>query len=321
MSSGNGPSPYKGEGKTVGGTARGEREQGTVSSIGRINDEKYKNRNWLWKQYKALKRSSPQIAEDVGVDPTTIRKHLRKNDISIRPQSEAQKLSAHGSVRQWEDEEWLRKEYVAKGKGTPQIASENGVGIATIRRAILDSEVELRGPGRNDLCRTIPELTDQDWLQKQYEEYERTPQNIADELSVGRKRVVKAIEDSEIELRGRAEANSIRWKHQQSVPKTSVPEPPDGHKTNPSSGETTTNNGENNPRVSSEVGINDSWSSDLQDISQEEWVPYRSEDWLKWQYHTLENTTYEMADFCETSDVTILNWMDHFGIERDYNGR
>ena len=50
--------------------------------------KQYKNRSWLWNQYRTLEKSSIQIAKEIGVTKRTILNWLHKFKIPIRVKSE-----------------------------------------------------------------------------------------------------------------------------------------------------------------------------------------------------------------------------------------
>jgi transposase-like protein len=49
----------------------------------------------------------------------------------------------------------------------------------------------------------------------------------------------------------------------------------------------------------------------------QKWVPYRHEEWLRWQHDHLDNSMSEMARVAEVAQATIYRWMHRFGIEPD----
>lgn len=81
---------------------------------------------WLREQYTENERSQQDIASELGVSPTTVRKWLETHDISIRYRA--------GNTEPLKDEQWMRNQYVHQQKTQQEIATDVGVGSSTVAR-------------------------------------------------------------------------------------------------------------------------------------------------------------------------------------------
>jgi len=301
------------DGETVYATPKEERGTITFGSVEKF-DKPYKDKDWLFHQYVIAKKTQAEIADETGVVDTTISSWLDKHDIPSRSMSEARRLVAHGTSRPWENDEWLQTEYIEKNKSQSQIANECGVSKHTIHNAISESDVVQSQPigAKRHRHSIAPKLKDHEWLEREYVEKERSTYDIADELDIESGTVAKELEASGIGTRSRGEASSIRWKKRNSSSRSAVPTPSEGGDGVEESERTAVSrNGSsyNGPST----GIDLSWS-DSSDVDRTEWVPYRSSEWLRWQYCDLENDRYRMAEICGVDESTIRNWMSRYDI-------
>jgi uncharacterized protein YjcR len=93
--------------------------------------------------YQEEKKSSEQIASELGFDPVTVRRYLEKYDIDIRDRSEA--LQIH-TEREDElgDEEWLREKYIQEKKNMTEISEMLDVSLSTVKLWIERHGIEKR---------------------------------------------------------------------------------------------------------------------------------------------------------------------------------
>lgn len=293
--------------------------EGSVSvGDGEEYDEPYHDPQTLWFHYKVQGMLQCEIGDKYGVGQTTIFRWMDKHDIPTRGKSEAKKVSAHGTNRPWEREEWLRREYDEKGKSTKQIADEEGVSPEVIQAALHDSDnIDVRPAVKRSYESTAPNLADPEWLWEEYVEKERPGTDIAASEGVSERTFYRALDDAGIEARSVREAALVREAHKNAVPKHAVPEPETGSGDTDTEGEITEAAVGGRSYSGPATGIDISWGSNATDIDRELWVPYRRKDWVEWQYERKENSIREMADLCGVDKGTICNWMDRFGIERD----
>lgn len=105
---------------------------------------KYKDRTWLYEQYWDKRRNITAIALDCAVSNTTIHYWMRKFNIRIRlthsifeqlSVEEIAELALH-TLKKYNkkhfDPNWLREEYLVKGRTASSLADECGVGTAAI---------------------------------------------------------------------------------------------------------------------------------------------------------------------------------------------
>lgn len=104
------------------------------------------NKEWLYQHYIINKKSSTDIAEEVGTSPTNIRRALNKFNIEIRTNSEAQGLVEKDSkYALLNDKDWLFNEYVDKKHSTLRIAKDLGAkSCNSARQFLMKNNIELR---------------------------------------------------------------------------------------------------------------------------------------------------------------------------------
>jgi len=93
--------------------------------------------------YIKEKKSSFEIAKIVGVEPTTVRRWLRKENISIRTMSEAN-FARSGKLIKKPYREQLKKWYIDEMKTTVEIGNMVGVPFTTIRNWLKEYKIPKR---------------------------------------------------------------------------------------------------------------------------------------------------------------------------------
>lgn len=100
--------------------------------------KKYLDKDWLFEQYNTMNKSSISIARECNVDKSTILKHLRKNRIKIKSNSDYLLLSP----KKYMNKEWLKNEY--RNKTTTSIAKECGVSPSIILKWLKKNNIAVR---------------------------------------------------------------------------------------------------------------------------------------------------------------------------------
>ncbi|UXF50762.1 hypothetical protein 7908G4G3_42 [Haloquadratum phage sp.] len=135
-------------------------------------------KQWLQKQYCESDRTQKDIAEEQGVSQAAISRWVCEFNLSDEAEHNHEPLN----------EDWLREQYVHKQKSLQQIADENDFSRDKVRVAILESDVEMRDQvAAHRLSRSghiEPDHQDEEWLQEQYCELDRTQQEIAEVADV-----------------------------------------------------------------------------------------------------------------------------------------
>jgi len=98
----------------------------------------------------------------------------------------------------YRDGEWLRQQYVEKGRPTREIAQECGCGRATVGRWLKRHDIETRPSGGE---RADERLRDEKWLREQYIEKQRTIAEIGQECGCADSTAEKWLKKHDIETR------------------------------------------------------------------------------------------------------------------------
>ena len=114
-------------------------------------DIKYRNKNWLEKQYTSKKRTLKDIGIECGVSWGTIKYWCDKYQISLRDpkhpdQVRAMQKKGAEMRRKKICREWLRTRYEDKGMTLKEIAEEYGCNWSTIQRNCILYDIPLRKP-------------------------------------------------------------------------------------------------------------------------------------------------------------------------------
>ncbi|SEO70582.1 hypothetical protein SAMN05216388_101756 [Halorientalis persicus] len=279
-------------------------------------DKPYKDKNWLYHQYHVLKKSMSEIADEVSITHGTIGYWMDKYDISRRDLPEAGAIAKGAGNKRYRDAGWLREQYVEREKNTPEIAEQCGVSSHTISDWLDRHGIETRSRAESQ-CGVVQyeELGDEEWLRTQYIDRKRDSADIAEEIGCASNSVRHALKRYDIPMRDRSEY--LHLAKRQEVGTGEVEQPPEEAE-DAGGDETTATQSGGNSYEGPSVGIDLSWSDSK--TGETQWCPYTGEDWLRWQYHQLGNSIYEMADICGCSETTIRRWMDRFGIERTDGG-
>lgn len=102
--------------------------------------------------YVDEKKKISEIAEKFGLSYTAIYRRLLDYGIEIRPRYLAQ---SNGDIKQLDDEDWLRKQYVEKERSTVDIANELGLHDETVRARLIEYDIP-----RRDRKEAIPSGSD-----------------------------------------------------------------------------------------------------------------------------------------------------------------
>ena len=159
-----------------------------------MSDEpKYRDEEWLREQYVEKRRTTTDIAGELGCSQPVISKWLNRYDIETRNGGPA---PSHDLLK---DGEWLREQYVSHGRSTTDIAEELGCCANTVIYWM-----ERHGLSRR-VCTstaTYDILKDGSWLREQYKKRGRTTVDIADGLGCTSATVSSWLNKHRIDARG-----------------------------------------------------------------------------------------------------------------------
>lgn len=98
--------------------------------------KKYKDEDWLRRQYWGKGKTVVDIAADCSVATSTLYKWFDRLGIERRSASKAQSKyqSEENTGKKYTDQKWLREQYCGQGKTSEEIAEKCGVSFATILR-------------------------------------------------------------------------------------------------------------------------------------------------------------------------------------------
>lgn len=125
-------------------------------------------------------------------------------------------MSDHGE-KPYQDEDWLRHQYVELGKTFTEIGEEVGRTQSLIARYARDMDFEVRGKGEAPKSVRNGLHNDPEWLREQYEDRKRSTTEIADAQDVDTQTIRNRLIEFNIPLRDKSEANKIR--HRKHHPK------------------------------------------------------------------------------------------------------
>jgi len=114
--------------------------------------------------------------------------------------------------RNYQDPDWLRKQYVNKGKSGYQIADKCGVTSGTIYRWLRKFDIERQGPDRTPSVYEDGSgrlYTDESWLRKQYIELKKSSPEIAADCDTANSVIYRWLEKFDIDRRGHGKAASL----------------------------------------------------------------------------------------------------------------
>jgi transposase len=214
----------------------------------------------------------------------------------------------------WKKEEWLRSQYLGQQKSIYQIADEQCCDEKTIRNWIAEHGIETRDySDRHQASREHRKYRDEDWLQTQYVDLEKTAATIADECDVSRTTIYRWLDRHGIDTRSVKEARQITESRT-----VRLSEGDEAAGTDTDTADIVHREGGQAQYKGPETGIDLSYQSNVSD-SEDATVesPYRDEEWLRNQYNQTESTV-EIAEICGVSRRTITYWMEKFDIKRSW---
>jgi uncharacterized protein YjcR len=179
------------------------RDMSTAKAEGEIS--RLKDEEWLREQYCERKQSTPEIANNCGVSPSTVASWLERHGIEMRTLSEER---AQGEVSQLHDEEWLREQYCDQERSAVDIADELNLSHSTVRNWLNRHGIERRDRHSAHADGDIEPLRSKDWLQREYWKKGRTATDIGEELGVHGSTVNRWFERHGIEKKGQSVARS-----------------------------------------------------------------------------------------------------------------
>ena len=154
---------------------------------------------WLREEYTQKSKSTYQIAEDLGVDKKTVSYWLKKHNIQVRnPDAPPERLR---------DSTWLHQEFVEKGRRQTDIARHLGCAVRTVAKWIDRHGFERKNGGG----KSNTPLSQKSFLREQYEDKEKTQEEIAEDVGCSRTAVSRWMRFHGIEARSISGENNPRY--------------------------------------------------------------------------------------------------------------
>jgi transposase-like protein len=141
--------------------------------------------DWLAASYAA--RQATDIADELGVSPSTVYVALHRHGIPVRDPGDSRRRRRPAPLN---DADWLRARY--ERTTTTKIAEELGVNPQMVLAAMRHHGIELRDHSAMQRFRSPAALDDGEWLRRRFSDV--SPPVIADELGVARRTVYLALE-------------------------------------------------------------------------------------------------------------------------------
>ncbi|ERG95993.1 helix-turn-helix domain-containing protein, partial [Haloquadratum walsbyi] len=271
--------------------------------------EKLKDEAWLREQYCNREKSAYDIADELNLVQGTVRNWMEKHGIEIRSAAESR---TDGNLEPLKNEEWLREQYCQKRKTTYEIADEVGVVSATVRNWMERHGIERRSNAKSRTDGDLAKLNSEEWLREQYCDREKTLAEIADEVNLSTKSIVRGMQEHGIGRRSLSEShtdgdleklNNEEWLREQYHER-----------------EKTTHEIADEAELSQATvtkwmrkhGIERRSAGSQTDGNLES---LKEEEWLREQYCQKRKTIYEIADELNLSRGPVTRWMEVHGIE------
>jgi predicted transcriptional regulator len=182
--------------------SRGKRVSGDI--------EQLKDEGWLRQRYVEEGVSVPEIAGELGLSRTPVRRFMKYHGIEFRETSEANSLRHTPMSSKLRDREWMRKQYEDEYWSTVDIADATDTTPATAQRWLEEHDITIRPfLESTSLAKTesaVPELYDEEYMRREYIEKEKNTPEIADDLGVSTTPVRNWLRHHGIELRTSAES-------------------------------------------------------------------------------------------------------------------
>jgi transposase-like protein len=271
------------------------------------DDKLYRDKEWLNKQYHECGKKIAEIAEDIDVHNSTIRRWMDKYDIERRYED------PKGNVVPLKNHDWIKKQYCESRRSVNDIADELGTTVDTVIKWMDKHGIERRSPAETQSDGNPVPLREADWLREQYHQQGKTTTEIAEELSVSQRAVWNWMERHDIDRRSMAEINTdgdvaplrnAEWLREQYC------------------GE-----GRSSPDIADELDVAPTtvrrWMEqheigrrDMSEAKAEgDVVPLKDPEWLHQRYVEQEQSAHDIADELGVSANVVRDWADKHGIQ------
>jgi len=106
--------------------------------------KEYRDKAWLRKHYVQKAKPMQEIADECACSVATIYNWIEKHDLPHRSKSESLRRAHGTNDGKYNDAEWLRQEYVEKGRSAIDMSEECGVHFDTIYKRLKEHNIPRR---------------------------------------------------------------------------------------------------------------------------------------------------------------------------------
>jgi DNA-binding CsgD family transcriptional regulator len=164
---------------------------------------KLSDKDWLYAQRIAQKKSKETIAEELGCSIGPVNRWLAIHDIPDRQYNK----SNIDVLVYLEDYDWLYAAYIKDGRTLDNIATEIGSNKGVVSRYLKQHNITARSGSDNQLSTTTADaLTNKEWLEDQYLIKMRSLEDIGADLNCSPRTVRSYLRQHDIVIRNLTEA-------------------------------------------------------------------------------------------------------------------
>lgn len=147
------------------------RKEALEIRFNRDNPQKYKDKQWLQKQYTSLGKTAPEIASQLNVSTPTIQYFLHKYGIEVRSDTEAALLRNSEMVDLGDE-----ADPISKDTGEPETDTQTtkSVGMNSYTGPSLGIDSTFKAIGEQQSTVVESPWRDEEWLRAMYEKYGNT---------------------------------------------------------------------------------------------------------------------------------------------------
>ena len=165
------------------------------------------DKDWLEEQYITNKRTTPDIAKEVGCSHSYVGNVLKRYGIAVRSAKEAKSMHTN-ALEYLENKEWLHEQYITLRKSTPTIGKELGCSSNMVATYLTQHEIEIRSiRDANNIAAVYVE--DREWLYEQYITSGKTIIAIGKEIGCTPTTVANWLRTHKIDARNPSEAKGV----------------------------------------------------------------------------------------------------------------
>lgn len=310
-------------------TLMGKHKVGTRSPMeSRLQDESkpHDNEDWLIKKYYEEGLVMKEIADEAGVSVGTISNRFDEFDLEAMGKHERR---VSDDFHKLNDEERLRDLYLNKKSGMREIGNMFDASRNAVRNRLLEFGIEIRDTRKANIAANTPQdspLRDEQWLETEYVDKQRSSPDIADQLNVTADKVTTWMKRHGIERLDISKAVIISKSGEASEYLTD----PDWLQMEYSE------KGRSSGQIAEQLGVvsttvldalerhgierRDPGESlmirDMESWEGDEYQKLKDEEWMRTQYLAHERPPNEIAKQLGVATNTVCRQLDRFGIPK-----